>query len=197
MQHYLRALSDACTTIFAFIVGLASTYWGGTTEALKAALLGALCVTIADTILGVVIALSLPNKHFSSHAFSKVFSKLLVYMCSLLAAYGVDIVSAQITGTESLIQLVIATMICFREISSMIEHSALLGVPWPEALQKKIDILQKQIEVCIVENNEIKDAAIKDKEIAETKLRNNEAETANNNNKVINNNSNDNDNKLI
>ena len=149
MTHYAKVFGDAWAALFAFIIGLAASYWGGATEALKAALLGALCVTVADTVLGVVAALACPAKKFSSHSFSRVFSKLLVYMCSLLAAYGIDMVSQQITGAESLVQLVVATMICFREISSVLEHSAILGVPWPDALQRKIDLAQKQVETCL------------------------------------------------
>ena len=149
MTHYAKAFGDAWAALFAFVIGLAASYWGGATEALKAALIGALCVTLADTVLGVVVSFACPSKKFSSHSFSRVFSKLLVYMCSLLAAFGIDMVSRQITGAESLVQLVVASMICFREISSVLEHSAILGVPWPEALQRKIDLAQKQVETCL------------------------------------------------
>lgn len=149
MHYYAKALGDVWTAMIAFIISLATSYWVGSTEALKAALVGALCVTLADTILGVLVSFTCSVERFSSHRFARVFSKLLVYMCSLLAAYGLDMVSQQITGADSLMQLVVATMICFREISSMLEHSALLGVPWPEAAQKKIEVIQKQIETCL------------------------------------------------
>jgi hypothetical protein len=153
MSHYAKAFGDAWVALFAFVVGLAASYWGEATEALKAALLGALCVTIADTILGVVVSFACPAKRFSSHSFARVFSKLLVYMCSMLAAYGIDMVSQQITGAESLVQLIVATMICFREISSVMEHSDILGVPWPEAVKRKLDTDRKRIEDCISSTN--------------------------------------------
>lgn len=147
--YYIRQITDAASVILAFFIGLAAAYWGGASEALKAALLGALYVTVADTALGVVVSLSCPSRKFSSHAFSRVFSKLLVYMCSLLAAYGMDLISLHVLGTNSLMQLIVACMIVFRELGSVLEHSAVLGVPWPEALQRKIDTTRKQMETCL------------------------------------------------
>ena len=147
--HYIRQITDAASVLLAFFISLAAAYWGGASEALRAALLGALCVTVADTFLGVVVSLSCPSQKFSSHAFSRVFSKLLVYMCSLLAAYGMDLISLHVLGTNSLMQLIVACMIVFRELGSVLEHSAVLGVPWPEALQRKIDTTRKQMETCL------------------------------------------------
>jgi phage-related holin len=131
------------------IGGMCAAYWDGSSEALRAALIGVLCTTVADTVLGVTIALTCPLGRFSSHRLGDVLKKLLVYMMGLLSAYGIDQVSGHILGAKCLFQLFFAAMICFREATSLLEHAAALDVPLPEVLKQRLDLTRKRVEECI------------------------------------------------
>lgn len=152
MSSIFHYVGSVISNIWAWLVGgiiaIASLYWNAAPEALRAVLQAVLICTIADTVLGVVAAFSCPTRKFSSHALSTVINKLFVYCMTLLAAFGVDLVVQHIIGATALFQLVVGSMIVFREMSSVLEFSAILGVKWPAGLQRKLDLARKQVEAC-------------------------------------------------
>jgi phage-related holin len=147
--YITNVFSSWFSTLTAFILGVVTHYWTDSPEALQAALVGALCCAVADTVLGVVSVCACAGQKYSSHKFSMVFRKLLVYMMCLLASYGMDYMLGQFLGKAVLFQMTIASLICFREVSSLLEHSAVLGVPWPDVLKRKLEAAQKRMDECI------------------------------------------------
>lgn len=156
VPHYLAGMfGNGLTTLWAFIVGLALAYWQAAPQALQAALVGALCCTVADSILAVAVCLAHPeNGRFSSARFARVLVKLLVYMCGLLAAYGLDTMAGPALGATGLFQLTLATLICVREFGSVLEHSAQLGVPWPDAIQRRLEAMRRRVDERIGEDDD-------------------------------------------
>jgi phage-related holin len=149
-SHYIGSVvSNAWAWLLATVVAIASHYWGAAPEALRAVLEAVLVTTIADTILGVVAAFFCPGRKFSSHHLARVIHKLLVYMMTLLAAFGVDLVVRHVIGAQAVFQLVVGSMIVFRETSSVLEFSAILGVKWPASLKERLDLARKQVEACL------------------------------------------------
>ena len=152
MSSTLHYVGSVVTNIWSWLLGaivaLAALYWNAAPDALRAVLQAVAVCTVADTVLGVVAAFSCPQRKFSSHALSTVINKLFVYCMTLLAAFGVDLVVHHIVGATALFQLVVGSMIVFREMSSVLEFSALLGVKWPSGLQRKLDLARKKVEGC-------------------------------------------------
>lgn len=147
--HYVASVfGNGLTALWALIAGAALAYWEAAPQALQAALVGALCCTVADSVLAVAVCVVRPEegRRFSSTRFARVLVKLLVYMCGLLAAFGIDTMVGRALGATGLFQLTIAILICVREFGSLLEHSAELGVPWPDAVQRRLDIVGRRVD---------------------------------------------------
>lgn len=138
---YLAALfGKVGSTIASFVVASALAYWTSAPEALKAALIGAVICTAADTCLGVYVAWS--ARKADAKRFSLVFSKLLVYFAVYLAAYGVDYATSHVTGTPWVFQTIIALNIIFREVASLCDFAKELHCPIGEDFQRHLEEVQ-------------------------------------------------------
>jgi len=149
VDHLRNVLQVTYGSIYSVLASMLAAYWLGAPEVLRAALVGALCCTIADTVLGVTCAFCVSGRRFSSAAFGAVVRKLLVYCCGLLAGVGMDQATGQLLGKTVMFQLTFAVLICVREVSSLLEHSAVLGVPWPDALKRQLDLTRKRVDECL------------------------------------------------
>lgn len=165
VPHYAASMfGNGLTALWALIAGAALAYWQAAPQALQAALVGALCCTLADSILAVAVCLVRPDtgRRFSSTRFARVLVKLLVYMCGLLAAFGMDNMVGPALGATGLFQLTMAILICVREFGSLLEHSAELGFPWPDAIQRRLEIVRRRVDEYLEDLEEASEKAGED-----------------------------------
>ena len=140
---YLGRMFSGVKVAGAFLLGLASAYWAGSCEALQGLLKGLLALFLADFILGIAASV---KKHGWRSIRSRVMIrsawKMIAYGGSLGAAWGIDV--AVRAGDAA--QLAIALLACLTEAKSVVENSAELGFPWPQAIIRRIDEWEQQVQ---------------------------------------------------
>lgn len=127
--------------LFAVLVAWAVSWWEGAPEAMRTGLVGAVVLVGMDTILGTLRAFVVQEEGYSSWKFGRVLVKVTVYLCSLLAAWAVDYA----LGLNAAAQLAVVVLVCLREVGSVTENSAALGFPWPEAICKRLEAIERAL----------------------------------------------------
>lgn len=137
--------------IGAVAAGIAS-WWNSAPQSLRAALGGALSLSLADLVLGVLHAVCAGR--FRLRRIGQTFKKVATYGAVMLGFYGLD----RGLGLNGAAELAIAIMICLREASSVLEHCDALGVPVvPKWLRSRIVQWQQQCDAGPVGNMEVTD----------------------------------------
>lgn len=124
-------LAGVVKAIGAWLLASFLVYWRGLPEALHDGVYGAIILIFADTILGVMLALS--KQEFSAAMLRKFFHKACMYATVVVAAAGVD----RVFREPAFMQTVIVLMIALTEVLSVMDNSAELGFRWPGWLRSR------------------------------------------------------------
>ena len=140
---YLLRMFSGLKVAAALLAGLAGAYWSGSCEALRGLLVGLLALFVTDFITGIAATV---KEHGWGHVRSRIMIrsayKMMAYGGSLGAAWGIDV--AVRAGDAA--QLAIALLACLTEAKSVAENSARLGFPWPQAIIRRIDEWEQQVQ---------------------------------------------------
>lgn len=140
---YLSRMFSGVKVAAAFVAGIAAAYWAGSCEAFQGLLKGLLALFIADFLLGVAASIKRHGwRSIRSRVLIRSLYKMMAYGGSLGAAWGIDV--AIRAGDAA--QLAVALLACLTEAKSVVENSAELGFAWPQAVIRRLDEWEQQVQ---------------------------------------------------
>ena len=135
--------------LWALMSSAVVAYWLGAPTGLQTVAKAAVVVWLLDTVMGT--ALALKDKQYSSRAFGRSISKLVVYGLAVAVSIPIGAVFGSIPGVglggglHYAVTYAVFMLIFIREATSTVENLACMGFPMPRWVTERLHRLHESM----------------------------------------------------
>jgi len=139
----VRLFTPPVKYVWAAVSSVVLGYWVGAPDGLKTVCEAALAVWFIDTITGTLLAIR--DKKYSSRAFGRSLSKIVVYGCAIGVSVPLGCVFTSVPGVGEAapgaayaVTYIVCMLVFIREASSTLENLACMGFPMPAFITERL-----------------------------------------------------------